>query len=265
MEVRGVPLAELRRRFLSDGECVNVAVLRELRMDPRCGARALARALKSRLARSRAEARRLRRLFAFEEKLHAHGRRRIAGVDEVGVGPLAGPVVAASVVLPRGTRLPGLDDSKRVRASMRERLDREIREIAVDLSIGIADLEEIDRLNIYHAALLAMRRAVNGLREPPGLLLVDARTIPELVIPQRAIIGGDADVASIAAASIVAKVYRDGRMRELDRQYPGYGFASNAGYGTQTHLRALRERGPCPIHRSSFGPVREALQALGPA
>ncbi len=263
MELRGVPLAEIRRRFVRDGECVSAALLAALRGDPRAGARALLESLEARRERSAQERRRLRRLFAFERDLHRQGVERVAGVDEVGMGPLAGPVVAASVVLPSGVRLPGLNDSKRLSRAARERVAGEIRTLASSLSVGWAGPEEIDRLNIYQAGLLAMRRAVEGLRGRPDLVLVDARSVPGLALPQRAIADGDARVGCIAAASVVAKVYRDALMRELDRVYPGYGFSTNAGYGTAEHLRALKRRGPTPVHRLSFAPVNAATRGAG--
>lgn len=262
MELQGVPLAEIRRRYVRDGERVSAALLEELRDDPRAGARSLARTLEARRIRAAAEQRRLRRLFSLERGLRMAGVERIAGVDEVGVGPLAGPVVAASVVLPHGVWLPGLNDSKQLSPAARERLAAEIRAVACGVSVGSASPEEIDRLNIYHAALLAMRRAIEGLRQPADMLLVDARNVPGLATPQRAVVEGDARVACIAAASIVAKVYRDALMCGLDRCYPGYGFASNAGYGTKQHLRALEARGPTPVHRHSFAPVAAAADVV---
>jgi len=258
MELRSVPLAEIRRRYGGEGQRVGSALLAELRADPRVGARALAHSLESRRARSAAEKWRLRHLFTLERRLQNDGLERIAGVDEVGVGPLAGPVVAASVVLPRRISLPGLNDSKKLSREARERIAAQIRTHAAHVSLGAASPEEIDQLNIYQATLLAMRRAVEGLVQPPDMLLVDARKVPGVEVPQRALIDGDARVACIAAASIVAKVYRDGLMRELDRLYPGYGFATNVGYGTAEHLRALQRRGPTPIHRRSYAPVDAA-------
>jgi ribonuclease HII len=213
----------------------------------------------------RRERARLRRLSSLEERLHRAGFSRVAGVDEVGVGPLAGPVVAGAVVLPRRVALPGLDDSKCLTPAARERLDAQIREIACGIGIGWATPEEIDCLNVYQAGLLAMRRAVEALPEPPEHLLIDARTIPGIDIPQERIVGGDQRVAAVAAASVVSKVYRDAWMRDLERRYPGYGFARNAGYGTREHLHALAARGPCPAHRSSYAPVRAAGPARGGA
>ena len=176
----------------------------------------------------------------------------MAGVDEVGRGALCGPVVAAAVVLGEGFDTEGLDDSKRLTRRQRERLDERVRESARAWAIGRAEADEIDRLNILQASLLAMRRAVEGLSEPADALLVDALTIPGLEVAQRAIVKGDAVSVSIAAASIVAKVARDAVMCELDRQHPGYGLAHNMGYASEDHRDALRRRGPSVIHRRTF-------------
>lgn len=251
-----LPLAELRRRLAEAGDGAGqerwIAALRD---DPRAGARALARGLERRADAERAERERMQRLFARRSALRAAGARHVAGVDEVGVGPLAGPVVAAAVVLRDRARLPGLDDSKRLAARARERLDAAIREQAIAVAVAEAGPEEIDRLNVYHAALLAMRRAVEALAVVPDHVLVDARTIPGIDAPQTSIVHGDVLDASIAAASIVAKVHRDALLRELEVRHPGYGFARNAGYPTPEHLAALRELGPSPVHRRSFAPV----------
>ncbi len=260
MSVQRTPLSAIRRRVR---ECTDEAELedwcRRLSADPRAGARQVAQACERRLDRRRREVERLGRLFERTRSLRSAGRTHIAGVDEVGVGPLAGPVVAAAVVLPDHVNLDGLDDSKRVTPANRERLDRAIRAQACDFGIGVVEPEEIDRLDIGRASLEAMRRAVLALAEPADHLLVDARLVPGVGCPQTSIIGGDRLEGPIAAASIVAKVYRDGLMHRLDRQHPGYGFARHKGYGTAEHLAALRERGPSPIHRRSFAPVAAAL------
>jgi len=188
------------------------------------------------------------------------GIRHVAGVDEVGMGPLAGPVVAAAVVFPPGMGLDGVADSKALKAAVREKLDGEIRRRALAVGIGVVEADEIDRLNIYRAGLCALRRAVDALSLVPGFVLVDGREIPDLPIPQSAYPKGDSFVCSIAAASIVAKVYRDAIMRELDGRYPGYGFAHHMGYSTREHFAAIREHGPSPIHRRSFAPVRAAAR-----
>jgi ribonuclease HII len=188
----------------------------------------------------------------FEQEARAAGHAVVAGVDEVGRGALCGPVVAAAVVLGDGFDASGLDDSKRLTRRQRERLADRIRGRARAWAVGLADPSEIDRVNILRATHFAMRRAVEGLSEPPDLLLVDALTIPGLDVEQHAIIKGDALSVSIAAASIVAKVTRDALMRELDLQHPGYGLARNMGYASEVHRDALRRLGPSSIHRRTF-------------
>ncbi len=191
-------------------------------------------------------------LLRRERALWAEGLDRVAGVDEAGVGPLAGPVVAAAVVFAPGTGIPGVDDSKRVASARRETLAAEIRERAIAHAVAVADPEEIDRLNIYRATLLAMQRAVDGLGVRPDRVLVDARRIPGIDVPQEAIVRGDATCHAIAAASILAKTARDAIMAAYDERYPGYGFALHKGYPTDAHRDAIRRLGPCAIHRRSF-------------
>lgn len=188
----------------------------------------------------------------------SRGYRHIAGLDEAGRGPLAGPVVAAAVLLPRRCRLPGLNDSKQLVESDRVRLFAEIIRRATGVGIGAATEAEIDRCNILQASLLAMRRALVALPVQPDFLLLDAVSLSGLTIPQRPIIKGDGMSCSIAAASIVAKVTRDRLMVEYHRWYPQYNFAEHKGYATPEHLRLLREHGPCLIHRRSFAPVQHA-------
>ncbi|MCI0572440.1 MAG: ribonuclease HII [Myxococcaceae bacterium] len=256
-------LSELRARYVENGEPVSSAVLRALARDERKGAQTLLRVLRARVDHERAEAARCEALLRFERELWAQGVVHIAGVDEAGMAPLAGPVVAAAVILPRDYKLAGLDDSKKVLdPARREVLAAQVKADAVAWAVGVAEVEEIDRLNIYHAGLLAMRRAVLGLAVMPQHVLVDARTIPDCPAPQRGIIRGDAQSASIAAASMVAKTTRDARMAELDARFPGWGLAGHKGYPTPEHLRALKERGVSPIHRRTFAPVREALSPL---
>jgi ribonuclease HII len=183
----------------------------------------------------------------------------VAGVDEAGRGPLAGPVVAAAVILDERHPIKGLADSKKLTALRRERLFDEIRAKALCCSIAEASVEEIDRLNILQATLLAMRRAVAGLRLKPNKVLVDGNRLPTLEVRAEAIVGGDALVPAISAASILAKVHRDRWCLTLDQQYPQYGFAQHKGYGTAAHLAALRAHGPCAQHRTSFRPGAELL------
>lgn len=258
MNLAEVSLTEIRTRFealrsVSAQRCW----LEAMRSDPRRGAKSLAEALARRAQASRREARRLARMWSRQRALHAEGVGAIAGVDEVGVGPLAGPLVAAAVILPVGLDLPGLNDSKCVGKNARERLASTIRERALAYSIAEVAPDEVDRLNVYRAALEAMRRAVLGLSVGPDHLLVDARTVPGVEIPQSPLVGGDASEACIAAASIVAKVYRDALMCDLERRHPGYGFDRHKGYGTRQHLAALRRLGPSVAHRRSFTPVSQ--------
>jgi ribonuclease HII len=184
----------------------------------------------------------------------------VAGVDEAGRGPLAGPVVAAAVILDELQPIKGLADSKRIGPVTRERLFDEIRARALAFQIAEASAEEIDRLNILQATLLAMRRAVEGLRLKPRAVLVDGTHLPPIAVPARAVVKGDATIAAVSAASILAKVHRDRLCAELDRLHPQYGFAAHKGYPTAEHLAALRAHGPCAVHRRSFAPVAAALE-----
>jgi len=197
-------------------------------------------------------ARRLATLLTRERALWASGLVRIAGVDEAGVGPLAGPVVAAAVIFPPGFGLPGVDDSKKLTPERRATLAVSIREGALAFSVALVAPEEIDRINVYQATLAAMARAVDGLSIKPQHILVDARRIPGCDLPQEAIIRGDAHCHVIAAASILAKTARDDLMRGYDAEFPGYGFADHKGYPTEAHREAIRRLGPCAIHRLSF-------------
>ncbi len=188
-----------------------------------------------------------------------------AGVDEVGRGPLAGPVVAAAVILSSPLVPAGLDDSKKLSEKRRDTLDAEIRDLCIAHSIGMASREEIDSLNILNATYLAMQRAVSALSVRPTVIWVDGNQAPEFawnegLIPSETYVGGDGRIAEISAASIIAKVYRDRLMRELERQYPGYGFASHKGYGTKSHRAALEALGPTPEHRRSFAPLRTMIE-----
>jgi len=197
-----------------------------------------------------------------ERLLGRLGYRAVIGVDEVGMGPLAGPVVAAAVMLPRRATIPAVADSKTLTARMREKLARRIRRVAVAVGVGRVEPEEIDRMNIHRAGLEAMRRALQAMGDAEGaFLVVDGREIPSVPLAQCAFPGADGFVASVAAASIVAKVERDGMMTCLHESYPRYGFDSHKGYGTPAHLNALATYGPSPVHRRSFAPV--ALAASG--
>lgn len=186
----------------------------------------------------------------------------VAGVDEVGRGPLCGPVVTAAVILDPSRPIRGLNDSKKLGEARREALFDEICEKALAWCIGRAEVEEIDRLNILHATMLAMQRAVEGLCVMPRLALIDGNRCPQLSVPTAAVVKGDSQVPAIAAASILAKVSRDREMQAMDLLYPGYGLATHKGYPTAEHLDALTRLGPTRIHRRSFAPVRAAFEAL---
>jgi ribonuclease HII len=253
---------ELREYFLDKNRTVSGQILATLEQDPRIAVRQIAGILQKRKLKRQKEDHRLDLLLHYESELWDKGFRMIAGVDEAGMAPLAGPVVAAAVILPYRYKLPGLDDSKKIlNEHKRQRLAARIKQEALSWAVGRTEPEEIDRINIYQSGLLAMRRAVEGLHLQPDFVLVDARSIPHCPHPQKGIIHGDALSASIAAASIIAKTTRDAHMAEMDRIYPGYGFASHKGYPTSDHLRVLKERGALPIHRKTFAPVREVVSS----
>jgi ribonuclease HII len=253
-------IPELRELFWGRGQPVPKGLLEALEADGRQGAQQLANRIRTRYRSNRSEGQRLHTLLRFEIGLWAQGFSLVAGVDEAGMAPLAGPVVAGAVILPQNYKLRGLNDSKKILdQEMRDELAAQIKQDAVCWSYGFAEVEEIDRINIYHAGLLAMQRAVQGLSCSPDFVLVDARKIPQCPAPQRGIVRGDALSASIAAASIIAKTTRDAHMLEMDGLYHGYGFASHKGYPTPEHCRALKTLGALPIHRRSFNRVREVL------
>ena len=250
-----LPIDEIRRRFAD--RPVSAHILARLQRDPREGARRLYESLRKRYERERGERTRLAAMRHFELVLWKTGVRDIAGVDEAGVGPLAGPVVAAAVMFPPETFIDGVDDSKKLDAATRERLAVEIRAKASGIGVGVCSVAEIDDINIYHAALLAMRRAVEALPRRPQHVLVDARTVPGVDVPQNMFNKGDGINFSIAAASIIAKTERDRMMDALDREYPGYGFAGHKGYATPEHREALKRLGPSRVHRQSFPVIDE--------
>ena len=202
---------------------------------------------------------RLEGMLAYEKECYARGMELIAGVDEVGRGPLAGPVVAAAVILPKACKIPGLNDSKKIPKSKHKEIYEAVLQNAIAIGIGIKDNHVIDQVNIYEATKLAMMEAIGRLDPQPQHLLIDAMKL-DLPISQTSIIKGDANSLSIAAASIVAKVTRDQMMEEFDREYPGYDFAQNAGYGTAKHLAGLDKLGVTPIHRRSFEPVKSMCE-----
>lgn len=228
----------------------------EFSQDTRTGVKKQVEAAKKRLAAYEAEVSRMEQMKQYERQYA--GYQYICGIDEVGRGPLAGPVVACGVILPKDTRLLYINDSKQLSKAKREQLYKEIIEEAVAVGIGMADAKRIDQINILQATYEAMRMAISKLAIKPDLLLNDAVTIPDIDIEQVPIIKGDAKSISIAAASIVAKVTRDHMMEDYDRVYPGYGFAKHSGYGTKQHTDAIKELGPCEIHRNTF--IKKLIQ-----
>jgi ribonuclease HII len=252
-------LAQIRLRYVVEGRPLDAATEAALKADPRAGAKAILRAVAQRRFENRSEGQRLRKMLRYETALWATGVLHVAGVDEAGMSPLAGPVSAAAVIFAPGSRIPGVDDSKKLDADTRDRLAGEIREVAVAWSVGFAEVKEIDTLNIYWASLLAMRRAVNGLSTSPQHVLIDGRHVKELRMPQQRIVKGDCKSLTIAAASILAKTARDALMCKLCAQHPGYGFSKHKGYPVREHLAALERLGASPVHRRSFAPVRTVL------
>ena len=231
----------------------------ELILDGRAGVQAAISKRKRELQKQVDEDLRLEKMLAYEKELYAQGIDLIAGVDEVGRGPLAGPVVAAAVILPKACKILGLNDSKKIPKSKHKEIYEAVLQNAIAIGIGIKDNQVIDQVNIYEATKLAMMEAIGQLEPQPQHLLIDAMKL-DLPIPQTSIIKGDANSLSIAAASIVAKVTRDQMMEEFDRKYPGYDFAQNAGYGTAKHLAGLDQLGVTPIHRRSFEPIKSMCE-----
>jgi ribonuclease HII len=254
-DLRRLTVAEIVER-LAGYRLPPESLLRALARDRRALVRRLVARARKAAAASRAEAARLRALYR-EERRRLRIGQVVAGIDEVGCGPLAGPVVAAAVVLRPSPPIRGLNDSKRLTREEREALITEIRDRADAIALGEASVAEIDRWNILGATRLAMQRAVAQLTPPPAFLLIDGRHVLPNGFPQISIVKGDATCACIAAASIVAKIARDRMMRDLDREYPEYGFARHKGYATAEHLAALDRYGPSPIHRRAFLPERQ--------
>ena len=258
MDLSDLTISEVRD-LLRRREHIDLALLDVLDADPRAGVRILALKERRRRKSIAAERTRLEKMRVLENRLHARGVCRIAGVDEAGRGPLAGPVVAAAVIFPRETLIPGLNDSKLLTPLKRSSLYERIKETAVAHGLGEASAEEIDRLNILQATYLAMRRAIKRLGVPPDRVLVDGPGVPGSPFPESAVIDGDAASLSIAAASILAKVTRDRKMVAFHNEFPEYGFSDHKGYGSADHRRALRIYGPCRIHRRSFKGVPLAV------
>lgn len=234
-------------------------LLAELEQDSRSGVIQAIAKQKREIQKRIDEDERLEGMLAYEKECYARGMELIAGVDEVGRGPLAGPVVAAAVILPKACKIPGLNDSKKIPKSKHKEIYEAVLQNAIAIGIGVKDNQVIDQVNIYEATKLAMMEAIGQLDPQPQHLLIDAMKL-DLPISQTSIIKGDANSLSIAAASIVAKVTRDQMMEEFDKEYPGYDFAKNAGYGTAKHLAGLVQLGVTPIHRRSFEPVKSMCE-----
>ena len=244
---------------LADIQQLDDPLLAELEQDSRSGVIQAIAKRKREIQKCLDEDERLEGMLAYEKECYARGTELIAGVDEVGRGPLAGPVVAAAVILPKGSKIPGLNDSKKIPKSKHKEIYEAVLKEAIAIGIGVKDNQVIDQVNIYEATKLAMMEAIGQLDPQPQHLLIDAMKL-DLSIPQTSIIKGDANSLSIAAASIVAKVTRDQMMEDLAQLYPGYDFAKNAGYGTANHLAGLDQLGVTPIHRRSFEPVKSMCE-----
>lgn len=254
-DVHRMPIKEIKE--LLQQEPLDMQLLHALSGDSRQGVRQLLEQVEKRLERKRMQEEQWLNMTVHERHLRQEGCRWIAGVDEVGRGPLAGPVVTAAVILPEDFYLPGLNDSKKVSPALRESYYEVIVREAVSFAVIFADAETIDQLNIYQATLQAMRDSIGKLEVTPDITLVDGLQVADFPTRQLALVGGDGRSVSIAAASIVAKVTRDRWMAEAAQQYPMYGFERNAGYGTPEHLAAIARYGPSPIHRKSFAGVKE--------
>ena len=244
---------------LANIQQLDAPLLAELEQDSRSGVVQAVAKRKREIQKRLDEDERLEGMLAYEKECYVSGIELIAGVDEVGRGPLAGPVVAAAVILPKGSKIPGLNDSKKIPKSKHKEIYEAVLKNAIAVGIGVKDNQVIDQVNIYEATKLAMIDAIGQLDPQPQHLLIDAMKL-DLPISQTSIIKGDANSLSIAAASIVAKVTRDQMMETYDQEYPGYDFAQNAGYGTANHLAGLHKLGVTPIHRSSFEPIKSMCE-----
>lgn len=247
-------IKEVKERLATIDE-LDHPFLKELEKDARAGVQSAINKRKRELQKQVEEDLRLEKMLTYEKELYAQGIQLIAGVDEVGRGPLAGPVVAAAVILPENCKIPSLNDSKKIPKTKHQAIYQAVLDQALSIGIGVKDNRVIDQVNIYEATKLAMLEAIQELEPQPQHLLIDAMKL-DLPISQTSIIKGDANSLSIAAASIVAKVTRDQMMTAYDQEYPGYDFAQNAGYGTTRHLEGLEKQGVSPIHRRSFEPIK---------
>ena len=235
---------------------LSIDIINSLKQDSRVSVTRLLAKLQQKQQNLLLEQQRVQNLYVQERLLASCGYNLIAGVDEAGRGPLAGPVVVGAVILPIGCHLPLINDSKKLSAKQREELYHLIKEVAIDVQYTVIDKETIDQVNIYQATILGMYHTIHQLTPQPDAVLIDAVPLSDLVMPSVSLIGGDAISASIGAASIIAKVERDRIMLELDEQFPQYGFAKHKGYGTAEHMKALEQYGPCPMHRQSFEPIK---------
>ncbi|WP_371371284.1 ribonuclease HII [Sporomusa aerivorans] len=239
---------------------ISLHIINKLKQDARLSVQRIVDKWEARQQKAQKENERVLALYKYERLLQKQDYNLVAGIDEAGRGPLAGPVVIGAVILPPDCYLPGLNDSKKLTAAQREKLYQEILAVAIAVSRSIVSVETIDNLNIYHATIAGMYQAIEGLTPAPQAVLIDAVPLPRLTVPSESIISGDQISASIAAASIIAKVERDRIMNELDCKYPVYGFQRHKGYGTEEHMNALLKYGPCEYHRRSFAPVKAAEQ-----
>lgn len=244
--------------LLAQVDSLDSPVWDQLSQDERAGVQAAIKKRQKELEKEAAEDARLEAMLSYEKALYENGVEFIAGIDEVGRGPLAGPVVAAAVILPKGCKVRYLNDSKKIPKSKHESIYQEVMERALAVGVGVKNAAVIDQVNIYEATKLAMLEALGQLSQEPEHLLIDAMKL-DTSIPQTSIIKGDANSLSIAAASIVAKVTRDKMMADYDKEFAGYGFAKNAGYGTAEHLEGLNKLGITPIHRKTFEPIKSML------
>lgn len=242
---------------------ISLHIIEKLKNDTRISVRRIIDRWENRRQQLQQERDRISSLYKYERQFNYEGYKLVAGIDEAGRGPLVGPVMVAAVILPPEYFLPGLNDSKKLTPAQREKLYEEIIEAAVAVNRCEVSAEIIDEINIYRATVGGMYSAIAGLSTAPQAVLIDAVPLPHLTIPSKSIISGDQVSASIAAASVIAKVERDRIMNELDSQYPMYGFSRHKGYGTQEHMNALAKYGPCPHHRLSFAPVQAAAIASG--
>lgn len=254
MDTAQMTVAQITR--LLSQQDISLNIIKTLKNDTRLSVQRLISKWETRQTKEQQEKERICALYQYERQLQRQGNSLVAGIDEAGRGPLAGPVVVAAVILPPECYLPGLNDSKKLSSAQREKLYKEILQVAVAVNRCVVSVETIDDINIYQATVEGMYKVIDGLLPLPQAILIDAVPLPKLKMPYRSIISGDQVSASIAAASIVAKVERDHIMSELDLQYPMYGFSRHKGYGTQEHMDALIKYGPCVHHRRSFAPVR---------